>query len=258
MNMLKRGESDFERMQRIGSIAKTKASQDGEFAPVKLTVTDLRLRTHKVTGFDVFNMTMVYNQQRGREFPTLSIRYITEDKFAEWVKFVIDPSTFQLIAYIPNTENNKKYLASHLKDNVWVFEGPDGLAEEIQEMCDKMTHTQNPQRNRAPMSHQASQTSNTEIERLLAENARLKDAMAAQTVGDVPVIPQSAPDDSGKEELPDHYWKSKARDYIATYKLDELEKIKMKSTKWWITAEYRKLLAETIELLKKEQVNAEH
>lgn len=117
MNLLKRGDTPHEAMERIGSLARRRQVQDPEYQPIKVLVNDYNKKTFKITSCDVFYLTTV-STQRG-DVKAIDIARTTDSNFNKSVTFIIDPNDFMVYAYIPKTETNLNLLASLIASTGW-------------------------------------------------------------------------------------------------------------------------------------------
>lgn len=151
MNLLKKGDTPAEVMAGIGKIAAQKARTDPRYEPIMLTLNDKSKTSQRTCGPDIFKFSQHQPEGSRRPVKTVSIAEVSETRFREWLEFVEDPETWDMYAYIPRTEHNMRWLATHLGDNMFyidsseVREEAEKIAETIEPLRDAKKDTQLPQ-----------------------------------------------------------------------------------------------------------------
>lgn len=127
-NVLKRGESKYDAMERIGKAAAAKQGMDAEFEPIMLTINNEQKTTWTASTFDVYLMSE-NEVASGKIVRSISIARSTEGNNKNWLTFVEHPDLGRLYAYVPRTAFNMRLLASHILDNYWTINNASALEE---------------------------------------------------------------------------------------------------------------------------------
>lgn len=254
MNVLpKRGESDLERMNRIGRLALQRSKHDAEFLPVKLV-----LKRNVPTRLGTFDLFQVIDDQSNATNPLERISIMRHDEkyFAspsyspDGINFVFDSEGYNMFCFVPKTAHNIKCLASHF-DELWNIED-DNINEEIRKVAvtlpqDREPHAHEPVDltvvQRREMERQKDET---EIERLRREIEILR-----TVAGHVPKSEENKIENKVDALPPDtNDLRKRAKTIMEEREKSFLEKLKIKSKRFWLLPEYKQKLESIVDELR--------
>lgn len=260
MNLTGRGMDPHEKMKRIGAMARRKAGADSEYRPIRLSILNRQRQSFMTTACDSFKLSQNVSDM-GLTSWDLSIIRMTEARFSEALNFVRDPDTMDLYHFIPWTEDNIRWLASHLEDEIWEIDDAQAL-EEAKKIAATMPKIRDVQAEKQQIGYQhvAAVQKDAEIDRLRREIQALKGTQIAtgqttpQTEDEQESLEDSAcPSLNAKEEeteasSPTVYSqevKAEAKQRLENEGL--LTELKKNKRAWHLSTEYRTLLAEKCE-----------
>lgn len=148
MNLLARINAQSDAMTTVGVVANRMKEKDPEFDPICLTLRDTAKTSYRVSGPDIFKLTEQKKGGSRKAVKVVSIQKVSETAFKGWLEFAEHPETYEMYAFIPKTEHNMKWVASHLMDNFWDIT-PASIEKEAKKISETMTHIREPEKEHA-------------------------------------------------------------------------------------------------------------
>lgn len=254
MNVLpKRGESELDRMKRMGSLAMQRSKHDAEYFPIKII-----LKKNIPTRLGTFDLFVVLNDESNTTRPMDRISILRHDeKFyaspsysSHGINFVFDDEGYNMFCFVPKTTHNMTMLASHYNE-LWNIE-EEVIDREVAAVAktlpqDREAHAHEPvdltvvQRRETERAKEES-----ELERLRRENEILR-----TVAGNVPKSEENKIENKLDQIKPDtNDLRQKAKTIMEERETPFLEKLKIKSKNFWLLPEYKQKLESIVDELR--------